>query len=630
MHIPITNLFSAYDLQVNPLTEDKIRSQDVVNYCEARFRVALQAMMGRSEKDQRWMYKFLFQEMVNIYGTFAALTLTVFHQELCFSHIGVAAAIGQPLNIPVIVRSLGQDLYRVGMIPDGVFRPGLELMTYLDGNLSSNGLDDPALEIRFYAPWWDHPNAPTRHDACLSLATLKSALKHFKDQLAAVMKPITVPHTIRNLADELNKPAYTWHSSANDRLPNDRLPNTCTRCRLYRSVAVGVLDQLRDTYNMVHACEVANEAEKAIAIRRASGFNELYEAAVKKECDHQYLEGSERPLEETDPGLPHTKQLLKILVSKLSQENASAWKWTWGVDLNEDDLSKLIRGANRNNDIPHSGYDQDLPSGSLQSQTSHALDPAMLEDPNDSDLLFDDISSSIGMVPELGPHEIPVYSGILLDTSGDALAESEPDPVIEAFTKRAEKKAKKLIMQDEVDQPVSYLDQGSQFNPRMALIPSRPWLVPHLPMIHPPNNMQPPDSEDHEPDTHEKSPDHIILPDSEDEDDHIKLPDSADEDTNDDPDNLMLPDSGSSQSSIIHFPMSDDEDDVMDVVGSGEQIVPAGATLGSPIVIDDSDSESEHVATKPSIGGSGVIERDPATGRFSAASFAHFPDDLVD
>ena len=36
---------------------------------------------------------------------------------------------------------------------------------------------------------------------------------------------------------------------------------------------------------MVHACEVANEAEKDIAIRRASGFNELFEAALKKECD---------------------------------------------------------------------------------------------------------------------------------------------------------------------------------------------------------------------------------------------------------------------------------------------------------------------------------------------------------
>jgi len=62
--VPITNLFNAYDLQVNPLDEDKIKSQEVINYCEARFRVALQVMMGRSEQDQEWMSDILFHEMV--------------------------------------------------------------------------------------------------------------------------------------------------------------------------------------------------------------------------------------------------------------------------------------------------------------------------------------------------------------------------------------------------------------------------------------------------------------------------------------------------------------------------------------------------------------------------------------
>ena len=64
IHIPITNLFNAYDLQINPFDEEKIGLQDVVNYCEARFRVALQAMMKRSEKDQKHMYKLLWGEMV--------------------------------------------------------------------------------------------------------------------------------------------------------------------------------------------------------------------------------------------------------------------------------------------------------------------------------------------------------------------------------------------------------------------------------------------------------------------------------------------------------------------------------------------------------------------------------------
>jgi hypothetical protein len=62
----------------------------------------------------------------------------------------VAVAIGQQLNIPILVQSLGNDLYQVRMIPNGQFRPGQELMTYLDGNLGLN------LNITEYlSPWWE-------------------------------------------------------------------------------------------------------------------------------------------------------------------------------------------------------------------------------------------------------------------------------------------------------------------------------------------------------------------------------------------------------------------------------------------------------------------------------------------
>ena len=63
-HVPITGLFNAYDLQINPYEEDKINSQEVVNYCEARFRVALQQIMKRSDADQEWMLKVFYRELV--------------------------------------------------------------------------------------------------------------------------------------------------------------------------------------------------------------------------------------------------------------------------------------------------------------------------------------------------------------------------------------------------------------------------------------------------------------------------------------------------------------------------------------------------------------------------------------
>jgi hypothetical protein len=117
----------------------------------------------------------------------------------------------------------------------------------------------------------------------LCSATLRLALDRYRRELVATLIDCGIPPNIPNYTNELNKPAYTWHSSVNDAQPNT--PTDCTRCRLYRAVGVGLMDQVRDLHNMVQGCEIANEAERDIAIRQASGFNELHEAAVKKECE---------------------------------------------------------------------------------------------------------------------------------------------------------------------------------------------------------------------------------------------------------------------------------------------------------------------------------------------------------
>jgi hypothetical protein len=511
------------------------------------------------------------------------------------------------------------------MVENGVFRPGLELMTYLDGNLSSNGLDDPALGIEFYLPWWTGSDAPTAQNQFLCSASLKSALNHYRLELKAALFPFRVPHSILNLADELNKPAYTWHSSVND-MPKSPTPNKCTRCRLYRAVAVGVMDQLRDTYNMVHACQTANQSDKDLAIRRASGFNELFEAALKKESDLKAGSGlggadgmesgpgskgkgkeTERP--QFGPEVEELKKWMTELV--MGGRGTASSKWTWGVDLTEDDLVGLIRGADRLDEPPHSGYDHDLPSGSLHSLITESLDPVNLEDPSDPDLRFDDLSGSITPLPELRPRYIPDYSAVL--TLSGELVDAEPDPVIAAFSKRAIAKASeanKLLMQEEVDQPVSYLDYGSEFIPQTALIPRRPWLAPSLPIVLPPTHMAIRPTQGADPAFN----DNIIMSDSD--------------------QSLILPNSDLSATSELNFPVSD-EDDPMDVVRSDEQDVPMSPANADP----GSDSNDivfpeSPVAMRRNLnvraGGMAGIGRDPNTGHFTAASFSNFPDELLD
>lgn len=509
------------------------------------------------------------------------------------------------------------------MVPDGSFRLGLELMIYLDGNLSSNGLDDPALGIElFQLPWWTRPTPPADNVLpYLSSATLKSALNFYHEQLAAAeIIPFTVPHSLRIPAYELNKPAYTWHSSANDNLPNTP---TCTRCRLYRSVGLGLMDHIRDTYNAVHACEMANQAEKDIAIRRASGFNELFEAALKKESNEVVVETGQQS--EERPAVEALKTLIKSLARAMPKG-----KWTWGADLTDEDLRDLIRGADRPLEAIHSGYDRDLTTSELQSATS---DPVSLEDPSDHDLRFESPSESIILIPELLPHEIPAYSPSLLNLPELAI-DSEPDPVIEAFLKRAKAevtKANKSLMLDEVDQPASYFDFKSEFVPRTALIPRRPWLAPILPLVLPPNNQLHVNTEPIKstgPGSASELTDHMSIPDSDEIPDHIDIYES-----DNDPNELVNADSDSSSSERMTFPASDDKpSDAMDVVETS----PAGKMAIS--ADSDSDSIPDHISLS-SESSKGMTEsvdhlvgvnRDVKTGKFTAKSFAHLPDDFLD
>jgi len=186
-----------------------------------------------------------------------------------------------------------------------------------------------------------------------------------------------------------------------------------------------------------------------------------------------------------------------------------------------------------------------------------------------------------------------------------------------------------VLLQDEVDRPASYADYGSEFVPRIALIPRRPWLMPRLPIILPPINIasQPPiiaedDTVDNthfnisDSDSDSDSVDHIIIPQSDDIPDHIDIP--------------ICPPSPSH----MQFPVSDDEtSNAMDVVLSDDIEMPmsvvstdSGSDLndivfpGSPIMTGQSPYVPDVVA----------INRDPTTGRFTAASFANFPDELLD
>lgn len=189
--------------------------------------------------------------------------------------------------------------------------------------------------------------------------------------------------------------------------------------------------------------------------------------------------------------------------------------------------------------------------------------------------------------------------------------------VIEAFMKRAKAKASKASkahMQEEVDQPASYDDYRSEFIPQTSLIPKRPWLMPVLPIILPLTNYAIP-------------PSNITAESDADE----QLPDVVSSESDEFPSDHNFPVSDGASDSEISFPVSDDHrSDVMDVARSDEHDTPmsvTGSESGSDMVFPESPVATLTIGASELMVG---IERDPTTGRFTAALFANFPDELLD
>ena len=78
------HLFNVYDLVQNPYNEDKLRIQDLIYYCEARFRTALIAISDEVEEVKvKWMREVLGQEVVSMANCINAMGLKIGRLLLC-------------------------------------------------------------------------------------------------------------------------------------------------------------------------------------------------------------------------------------------------------------------------------------------------------------------------------------------------------------------------------------------------------------------------------------------------------------------------------------------------------------------------------------------------------------------
>jgi hypothetical protein len=177
--------------------------------------------------------------------------------------IGFAAASGMLIDVPIITQRL------VRSIKEG--KPiSLEMMLTLDAGNHHN--HPTGIVEEYLADWWT-VDVPPKYTDILNIHNLPECLQlHRKQKSMQRMNPGTERHT---------------GTTSRTHIGTDL---TIREIFLsYRQAAVQSLHHLRQLGLQIQAKEVGLENQCRLTMRRASAFNQLFEAAVVKETSHMYI-----------------------------------------------------------------------------------------------------------------------------------------------------------------------------------------------------------------------------------------------------------------------------------------------------------------------------------------------------
>lgn len=280
----------------------------------------------------------------------------------------MASAIGQVLDIPIIIRSLAASL---SMIREESLPIKFEPDFLLTMDIGSP--ETPAI-AKFENAWWKGRKPRTLDLAnILDSKSLQACLDTHREQLA------------NPSSDDDNTNRFDAKMPASTSGPVMGVAGadiTCQKCVQYKDILSDTLSDMLDLHKFSSSIYTASETQWKLDMRSASTFNLLYEAALIKETD---IPARAKPTPASITPASVAAKASQELV-RLKALPTSSHKWTWGSTLTEDDVLGLNRSGTRPNNHIHSGYDISLEDGRQMGEdtfhsmpTSHALysDPSV-------------------------------------------------------------------------------------------------------------------------------------------------------------------------------------------------------------------------------------------------------------
>jgi hypothetical protein len=181
----------------------------------------------------------------------------------------------------------------------------------------------------------------------------------------------------------------------------DGLLLKCQNCRLYRGVAVRVLDSLHDLRNQAHAMEEASKFRGNTSERRAAGFFQLYDAVSEKEMSTKSTK--------TFTSKTKLNKAQKISYAQIHAaaeldrlQKLPSLKWTWGTELTSEEVIELGRPAPRTVPREHSDYNFSLPLGRVRTDSNEPDSPPASQ-------LVSHLADDIREIPDLSSIDIPTH-----------------------------------------------------------------------------------------------------------------------------------------------------------------------------------------------------------------------------
>ena len=363
------NLFNSQNDHYNALHN---RVQQILYYAESRFWSILTHLATADEIHVSWGQKLLHREL----ASFSRVNLIIHSGNLnniqlfVLSYIGIGTSIGQPLKVPILLRSLAVGLASLDE-KDLPVSFDIDFLMTLDTDPAEQNSICKLVQTYECAWWKARKPRDLDHAVILDKSTLNICLETHINQTPS-------PHSDNVQSQDGPGKSTTSHTPPErdqSTMKKPRAEDSCAKCLEYSQILANTLVEVVNIHTFANMMLSSSETQWHLDMHRASTFDSLHEAAVIKETSGASEDISSRiKRARMSSNIDSVRRTAEEELERLRNLPPMSHKWTWGESLTTPEVLALQRPGKKSK--VHSGYGEALKDG---KRVEDSADPSMPE-----------------------------------------------------------------------------------------------------------------------------------------------------------------------------------------------------------------------------------------------------------